>query len=118
MGKNKSAPRAWDVSCGIDAWLEKIDFLSDSMDALAQPFVACHNDGRFLTFNNAFCDLIGYSRDEILKKFGSAVDLTPPEWKELTHSVFDEVGRTGKPKSYEKEYSNKRIGSVPGEVVD
>lgn len=86
--------------------MERIQFLCEAMDATLQPFIAGYYDGRLITFNDAYCELTGYARDELLNSNWYYI-LTPPEWREKERFYFEEIHRTGKPQRYEKEYIRK-----------
>ncbi len=69
-------------------------------------------DGVLIDVNQAFSQLTGYSREELLsgKKFQ---DLTPPEYHDMERQKIKEVLKTGKPVEYEKEYIRKDGLRVP-----
>jgi PAS domain S-box-containing protein len=91
----------------LDNWIEKVKFLSCSLELTAQPFAAGYPDGSLFLFNQAFCELTGYSKDELLEKVIRSADLTPPEWRGYEAGARSELHRTGKPQRYEKEYVRK-----------
>jgi PAS domain S-box-containing protein len=73
-------------------------------------------DGRIGSCNSAFCELTGYTEEE-LKKVDWKLNLTPPGWRELTSAKIEEARRTKKAVRYEKEYVRKDGSRVPIEVV-
>lgn len=56
--------------------------------------------------NQAFSDLIGYSRDEIAT-LSWKTDLTPPEYRKLTEDAHELLHKTRQPVKLEKEYVRK-----------
>jgi PAS domain S-box-containing protein len=73
-------------------------------------------DGSIGIFNNAFLKLTGYSEKE-LKQMGWNGTLTPEEWREMEQNYLQEIQKTKKPVSYEKEYLKKDGSRVPVELV-
>ena len=73
-------------------------------------------DGSIGIFNNAFLKLTGYSEEE-LKQMGWNETLTPEEWREKEQNYLQEIQKTKKPFSYEKEYLKKDGSRVPVELV-
>jgi PAS domain S-box-containing protein len=63
-------------------------------------------DGTLVDVNNAFSQLTGYSREELLsgKKYQ---DITPEEYREWEAEIAERILRTGKSEEYEKEYIRK-----------
>jgi len=63
--------------------------------------------------NDAFLDLIAYSRDELASGQVRWKDFNPPEYAAADAQARDEVLRTGKLLSYEKEFIRKDGRRVP-----
>ena len=70
-------------------------------------------NGQLLDANDAFLNMVQYSRDEFEKGF-SWLDLTPPEWQEA-HALQEaqELANTGLMQPREKEFFRKDGGRVP-----
>ena len=68
-----------------------------------------------MIFNTAYCELLGYTREELHELKWDA-DLTPPEWREIVAKAAEEIIRTGQPQRFEKEYIRKDGSRVPVEV--
>jgi PAS domain S-box-containing protein len=73
-------------------------------------------DGRLGSCNPAFSELTGYTEEE-LKTIDWNLNLTPPEWQELTSAQLEELRRTKKAVRYEKEHIRKNGSRVPIEIV-
>jgi PAS domain S-box-containing protein len=68
-------------------------------------------DHNILAINKAFCDMLGYSREEFLTK--DWVQLTHPDDREVTLSALDELTGDGpRSKLYEKRYLHKDGSAV------
>ena len=95
---------------------EEAAFLGELLEGAEQPFAIGYADGRLGRFNRAYARLTGYSREEL-----AAVDwsqtLTPPEWQESEQAALRELGRTGVPARYQKEYIRKDGTRVPIELL-
>ena len=94
---------------------ERARLMSDLVMNSNQPVAIGFSDGCLGRFNPAFCELTGYSEEE-LQNINWATDLTPAEWKSRESKVLDELKRTGKPVRYEKEYIRKDGTRVPIEL--
>lgn len=80
-----------------------------------QPVAVGFHDGRLGRLNPAFCELIGYTEEE-LQAIDWSTRLTPPEWLPAERKVLAELERTGKPVRYEKEYLHKNGTRIPIEL--
>ncbi|MEE9239004.1 MAG: PAS domain S-box protein, partial [Thermodesulfobacteriota bacterium] len=67
--------------------------------------------GNFVTFNDAFVALTGYSKEELLNMRYQG--LTPPEYHDMEAEKVKILLETGEPQEYEKEYIRKDGTRVP-----
>ena len=95
---------------------ERNRFLAGVVENSSQPFGTGYPDGRLGIVNRAFCDLTGYSEEE-LRHIDWNVTLTPPEWIESEMQHLTELELTGKPVRYEKRYIRKDGTRVPIELL-
>ncbi|HYQ01965.1 MAG TPA: PAS domain S-box protein [Polyangiaceae bacterium] len=69
--------------------------------------------GHIYEANDAFLDIVGYSREELTSGKVSWTDMTPPELRHLDDAAIAEIGRTGAAKPWEKEYIRKDGSRAP-----
>jgi PAS domain S-box-containing protein len=91
-------------------------FLASVIELSSQPFAVGNVDGSFAMVNKAYCDLLGYTEEE-MRHIDWAIGLTPPEYRELQSSKLLDLIATGKPVRYEKEYIRKDGTRVPVELL-
>jgi PAS domain S-box-containing protein len=72
-----------------------------------------HFDGRIIEANDAFLDIVGYTRDDLIRGHMRWTAMTPPEWSEVHTRVITDLRATGTTKPYEKEYFRKNGTRVP-----
>jgi len=90
--------------------------LADILERAPQPFGIGLPDGQLGIVNKAFCELTGYSAEE-LRTLDWAKVLTPPEYLTMETEKLNELVRTGQPVRYEKEYIRKDNSRVPIELL-
>ena len=90
--------------------------LADILENASQPFGIGLPDGRLGIVNKAFCDLTGYTEEE-LKTMDWAKLLTPPEYNAMESEKLAELVKTGQPVRYQKEYIRKDNSRVPIELL-
>ncbi len=67
-------------------------------------------ESNFLDFNNAYLEMTGYTKEQLMKK--NCIELTAPPYKNMTQEVFKEVLKKGYVENFEKEcimFNNKRV---------
>jgi PAS domain S-box-containing protein len=69
--------------------------------------------GRIIDANEAFLDLVGYSREDLISGRLSYPGLTPSEWNDVSERARTVVKTTGTAKVFEKEYLRKDGSRVP-----
>lgn len=88
-----------------------IEFYENFQDALAESDL----EGRFIRFNPAFQELLGYDADDVLGLRN--LDITPKRWHAAEEAIVrDQVLRRGYSEVYEKECIRKDGSLVPVEV--
>jgi PAS domain S-box-containing protein len=70
-------------------------------------------DGAILDANDAFLDMVGYEREDLVSGRIRWWDLTPPEWRASTELAIAAVNREGRVQPDEKEYLRKDGSRVP-----
>lgn len=71
-------------------------------------------DGRILDANDAFLNMVGYHRSDILSQRVSWTDMTPPEWRQRDQQqLIPELLTTGSLQPFEKEFFRKDGTRVP-----
>ena len=70
-------------------------------------------EGQIIEANQAFLQMLNYSREDLVSGRLNWRNLTPPEWRELTDRSLSELRLTGTLQPYEKEYSRKDGTRVP-----
>jgi len=70
-------------------------------------------EGRLISANDAFLQLIGYGREDLEAGVIQRAAISAPEYADRTERALAEVRRTGKCAPYEKEYVRKDGSRVP-----
>src|SRR3989454_5748021 len=70
-------------------------------------------DGRVSEANNAYLDMVGYTRDDLVSGRVKWTDLTPPEWMAVSQRAVEQLRDTGTADLFEKEYFRKDGSRVP-----
>jgi len=65
------------------------------------------NDGTILDANDAFLDMLGYTRADLASGLLTSRFLTPPEWGDANEEVMRRLRGTGRMDNYVKEYYRK-----------
>jgi PAS domain S-box-containing protein len=63
--------------------------------------------------NDAFLNMVGYSRDDLAAGRMLWTEMTPPEYRKLDEKASGELAASGVCETYEKEYIRKDGGRVP-----
>jgi PAS domain S-box-containing protein len=69
--------------------------------------------GEIVDANEAFLEMLGYSRPDLEQGRLSWRNLTPPEWVETDNRALEELRKSGVCKPFEKEYVRKDGSRVP-----
>ena len=70
-------------------------------------------EGRIIEANDAFLDMVGYSRDDLVSGRMQWTDMTPAEWRASDQRRLAEMQATGRSEPVEKEYFRKDGSRVP-----
>jgi PAS domain S-box-containing protein len=83
------------------------------VDANIIGIFVCDLEGRILEANDAFLEMVGRAREDLISGRLQWTDLTPPEWHDRTLRAIADLKRTGTVQPYEKEYFRKDGSRVP-----
>jgi PAS domain S-box-containing protein len=70
-------------------------------------------DGRIVEANQAFLEMLGYSREDLISGRLRRTDLTPTEWRDADNQALAKLKTTGTVQPREKEYFRKDGSRVP-----
>ncbi|HME04451.1 MAG TPA: AAA family ATPase, partial [Solirubrobacteraceae bacterium] len=70
-------------------------------------------DGQILEANDAFLEMVGYTRDDLAAGLLRWTDLTPPEWQAASQRAVAQIRATGACDVFEKEYFRRDGSRVP-----
>jgi PAS domain S-box-containing protein len=70
-------------------------------------------DGRIIEANDAFLEMLGYSREDLVAGRLRRQELSPAEWRDADEQAVAELKATGSVQSREKEYFRKDGSRVP-----
>jgi PAS domain S-box-containing protein len=83
------------------------------VDANIIGVASCDAEGRIVDANDAYLDILGYSREDLTSGEIGWRDLTPPEWQAVSMQAVAEIQATGRCEVFEKEYLRKDGSRVP-----
>lgn len=83
------------------------------VDANIIGIIVWHAGGEILEANDAFLQMVGYEREDLVSGRVRWRDLTPQEFRQGSANALAEVRRTGRAQPYEKEYIRKDGSRVP-----
>lgn len=87
----------------------------DLCEASRDGYVFTDMEGRIMSVNMAYSDMLGYSVAELLKH--TYIDLTPEKWRQAEKKIFEEeVLKKGYSRLYNKEYIRKDGTVFPVEL--
>jgi PAS domain S-box-containing protein len=69
--------------------------------------------GNISEANDAFLEMVGYSREEFISGKVGWAEITPPEWRHLDARAIEQLRATGVASPWEKEYLRKDGTRVP-----
>ena len=70
-------------------------------------------EGQIIEANEAFLNIVNYSRQDLVSGRLNWIDLTPPEWRDITEHAITHLKTTGILQPYEKEYFRRDGNRVP-----
>ncbi len=68
-------------------------------------------EGKVIDTNDAFLEMVGWNRGQFVTESLSSVDITPPQYRDVTKRAMEEFRATGKIQPFEKQYL-KRDGTL------
>ncbi|MGN6547853.1 MAG: PAS domain S-box protein [Aureliella sp.] len=69
--------------------------------------------GRVIEANDAYLQLVGYSREDLRKGRLNFIELTPPEFQDLDRRAMEQMATSGRHDPFEKEYMRRDGTRVP-----
>src|SRR5438132_1490731 len=83
------------------------------VDANVVGVLISHLHGQVVEANDAFLDMVGFTRDDLASGRIKWTELTPPEWQAASQRAVEQLRATGSADLFEKEYFRKDGSRVP-----
>ena len=83
------------------------------VDANVVGVLISHLDGQVVEANDAFLEMVGFTRDDLASGRIKWTELTPPEWQAASQRAVEQLRATGSADLFEKEYFRKDGSRVP-----
>ncbi len=115
MGISRDISERRQAMAALHAREQQISFLADTIEKAGLPIAIGYPDGRLGFVNPAFCELTGYSMEELKSVTRNNV-LKLPEWVDIQLRILAEMERSGTPVRFEKEYIRKDGRRIPIEL--
>ncbi|MEE9542399.1 MAG: PAS domain S-box protein, partial [Thermodesulfobacteriota bacterium] len=117
LGISRDITESKNAEEALQAKTREVQALAQMMDKSSQPFAIGTPDGRLMKVNAAYCDMTGYSEEELLDNISWNETLTPPEWREYEGDMLKALLATGEPQHFEKEYIRKDGKRISVELI-
>jgi PAS domain S-box-containing protein len=92
----------------------RLHFLARSLDLSSQAFVCVDAEGAIIEFNDAFCMMTGFPKNE-LSSINWRHEIVPPKYSELISGKLAQLVKTGEPVHFESELIRKDGTLIPVE---
>jgi PAS domain S-box-containing protein len=70
-------------------------------------------EGRFIDANDAFLNMVGYNREDLVSGRMNRTDMTPVEWRAISEQRMADLRSAAPSEAFEKEYFRKDGSRVP-----
>ncbi|HEX7997302.1 MAG TPA: CHASE domain-containing protein [Pyrinomonadaceae bacterium] len=104
---------AFDLRHSEEALRESESRLRRLVEANVIGLIIADFKGHIIEANDAFLNIIGYTREDLARGQLNRAEITPPEYRHLYEEAMEEMKRTGSHAPYEKEYIRKDGTRVP-----
>ena len=104
---NRNTPDQVKIKTEHSTKINDANLLANMLNSSAQPFAMGTTEGKLIKINQAFCDLTGYSENELLNDVTWNETLTPEKWRKSEGNIVNELLNTGEPQRFDKEYIKK-----------
>ncbi len=75
--------------------------------------IVAESSGQIIEANEAFLEMVGYSRQDLAAGLVSWASMTPPEWVDLNAAATEQLRACGVARTWEKEYLRRDGTRVP-----
>lgn len=99
----------------LSASEERATYLGEILERATLPFAMTNNEGRLVMANAAFCNLTGYSEEQ-LQHISLFRELTTPAFAEAERWALNLLRKSGRPQRYEKRIPRQDGSELPVEV--
>jgi len=105
--REKAEKALHELASGLEAKIRRL------VDANIIGIVFWNLEGWVIEANEAFLEMVGYGREDLVSGRVSWREITPDKWREADEQALAELAATGVCEPFEKEYSRKDGSHVP-----